>query len=114
MVWSSANNRPIESLTERLTMITIVAKNYINPEYLDQYIILARQLVQSSRNEFGCRKYDLHQDIQNPAILTFIEDWVDEKAIEDHNNSVHYKAIVPILRGYCTQPGEINFYRMQD
>ena len=42
--------------------------------------------------------------------LTFIEEWKDEKAIEIHNNSEHFKSIVPKLSKF--KEGDINHGNM--
>lgn len=44
--------------------------------------------------------------------LTFIEEWKDEKAIEIHNNSEHFKSIVPKLSKF--KEGDINHGNMRN
>ena len=41
--------------------------------------------------------YNLYESLDG-KYLTFIEEWKDEKAIETHNNSDHFKSIVPKIR----------------
>ncbi|NMM62531.1 antibiotic biosynthesis monooxygenase [Clostridium sp. P21] len=76
-------------------MIKIISKNTLKQGQSSKFIKLAEELIEKTRNEDGCISYHLLQDINNPLILTFVEDWRDEKAIENHNNSEHFKRIVP-------------------
>ncbi len=93
-------------------MITIIAKNTVKEGCVEEFIKVAAPLIEGSQKEAGCQKYDLHQDIKNPCILTFIEHWDDEAAIEAHNNSEHYKKIVPLLGPLVEAPSEVNLYKL--
>ncbi len=92
-------------------MITIIAKNIVKEGCVEEFIKVAAPLIEGSQKEEGCQVYNLHQDIKNPRILTFIELWDDEKAIELHNNSKHYKEIVPLLGPLVEAPSEVNLYK---
>jgi quinol monooxygenase YgiN len=92
-------------------MITIIAKNIIKPGMAENFKIAARQLVEASRKETGCVSYDLCEDIYDSNILTFIECWKDETAIEKHNQSEHFTRIVPQL-GAFRDGSEVNSYRI--
>lgn len=92
-------------------MIKIVAKSVIKDDEREKYIQLSRELIEKSRQEEGCISYGLYQDINNSSIFTFIEEWQDQKAIELHNNSEHFKRIVPILAELKIEKGEVNLYK---
>ena len=93
-------------------MITIVAKKTIKQGKLEEYKTLVEKLIDESRKEEGCISYNLFEDINNPNILTFIEEWRSEEEIKLHNNSEHYTSIVP--KGVDLQEGktEVNLYKM--
>ncbi|MEH7158942.1 hypothetical protein [Neobacillus drentensis] len=46
----------------------------------------------------------------NPTILTMLEEWVDEEALNLHNKSKHVMKIVPEHRK-LRESTEINLYR---
>jgi quinol monooxygenase YgiN len=48
---------------------------------------MAREAVAETRKEKGCIMYTLHEDINDPSILSTLEEWVDEEAIDQHNKS---------------------------
>ncbi|NHC40260.1 antibiotic biosynthesis monooxygenase [Bacillus sp. MM2020_1] len=92
-------------------MIRVVAKGKLKPDVkLDEYLKIARELVTETIKEKGCISYVLHVDINDPSIVTMIEKWVDEEAIEQHNSSEHVRKIVPELRK-LRESAEINLYR---
>jgi quinol monooxygenase YgiN len=92
-------------------MIRIVAKGKLKPDVkVEDYLKLARELVTETNKEKGCISYLLHEDINDPSIVTMIEKWVDEEAIKQHNSSEHVLKIVPELRK-LRESTEINLYR---
>ena len=54
--------------------------------------------------------YTLHEDIHDPSILTTIEEWVDEQAIDEHNKNEDVWRYVKELRK-LREYTEINSYR---
>lgn len=92
-------------------MIKVVCKAKLKPGVkVEEYFLLAREVVSETRKEKGCITYTLHQDINDPTILTMLEEWVDEEALNQHNKSEHVMKIVPELRK-LRESTEINLYR---
>lgn len=92
-------------------MITIVAKNTVKADSIEAFKKAAAPLIEASQKEEGCRAYCLYEDIKTPGILTFIEEWASEEAIKKHNESPHFKAIVPTLAPFCAAPSEVSLYK---
>jgi quinol monooxygenase YgiN len=78
-------------------MIHIVARNSVKKSQVETFKVLTKELILKSKEEAGCIAYDLYEDMNNPTVLTFIEIWANEEAIERHNKSEHFKKIVPKL-----------------
>ena len=93
-------------------MITIVAKNLIKQGKVEEFKNLAEKLIIESREERGCVSYNLYQDSNNRNILTFIEEWESEDAINLHNNSKHFTSIVPKFSDLQESHPEINLYKI--
>jgi quinol monooxygenase YgiN len=92
-------------------MIKVVAKAKLKPGVtVEEYLLQARELVAETRKEEGCITYALHQDINDPSIVTMLEEWVDEESLNQHNLMDHVKRIVPGLRE-MRESTEINIYR---
>jgi len=96
-------------------MIKIVVKNLIKQDQIDGYIELMTELVRKTRQlDEGCIEYALFQDMKNPQILTIIEEWENQEALDKHMEADHFKEIVPKLDVFCEKPGEINLYKPVD
>ena len=94
-------------------MIKIVATNYIKKDKKDDFLKLAKDLILESRKEAGCIAYDIYESIDGKC-LTFIEEWKDEEAIKSHNNSNHFKTIVPKLAEFLDGGNDVVLYKKID
>ena len=91
-------------------MIKIVSKNPVKEENKKEFIETAKELIEKSRKENGCISYSLYESLDG-KYLSFIEEWKDEKAIENHNNSEHFKAIVPKLGELTSGDKDVILYK---
>ena len=90
--------------------IKLVAKNYVKPEKVEDYIDLSKELVKETLKEEGCIEYGLYQDSKDSRILTMLEEWEDNNCLERHFNSEHFKQIVPLMGDCLEKETEINVY----
>ena len=65
----------------------IVAENYIKEEYQEEFLKLTKELIILSREEKGNISYHLYQDINDDSHFTFIEEWQNQEAIDEHNQT---------------------------
>ena len=93
-----------------LLTIRVVAKNYVKPEKIQEFIDLCKKLVEESVKEEGCMDYGLYQELDNPGILTMLEEWRDKSNLDKHLNSNHFREIFPLLSEYLEKETEINMY----
>ncbi|RLL41332.1 antibiotic biosynthesis monooxygenase [Oceanobacillus piezotolerans] len=92
-------------------MIKVVCKVKLKPGVkIEEYLIMAREVISETRKEKGCITYTLNEDSHDPTILTMLEEWVDEEALNEHNKSEHVIKIVPELKK-LRESTEINIYR---
>lgn len=94
-----------------LLTIRVVAKNYVKPEKVQEFMGLCRNLVEATLKEEGCIDYGLHQELENSGILTFLEEWEDENSLGKHLNSNHFREIFPLLSECLEKKTEVNIYR---
>lgn len=94
-----------------LLTIRVVAKNQVKPEKIQEFMGLCKKLVEASLKDEGCIDYGLYGELENPEILTFLEEWKDEKSLDAHLNSNHFKEIFPLLSEFLEKETEINVYR---
>ena len=93
-------------------MITIVAKSTIKPGMTEDFKREAIPLIEASQKESGCISYDMYEDVNNPNILAFIEQWEDRAAIDAHNKSAHVTRIVPRISAFREGAPEVHLYQM--
>ena len=79
--------------------LKIVATVVVKPEYRQTLLDCFQTLVQASREEAGNIGYDLHETLDNPNRLVFIEHWQSQAAIDEHNASEHFQAFVKTIEG---------------
>jgi quinol monooxygenase YgiN len=93
-------------------MIKIVARNTVQEGKKEEFLSLVKELIEKSRAEDGNISYDLCEDIKDPNVLTFIEEWKDQAAIRIHNACEHFTRIVPQI-GKLTVAGggEVRLYQ---
>jgi len=93
-------------------MIRVVAKNTVKKEQIDEFIDLAKKLAEATNSkDEGCIHYDLYQDLNDPRILTFIEEWESMEALDKHMAAPHFKEIVPKLGAFADGPEDVHLYR---
>lgn len=90
--------------------VRVVAKNYVKPEKVQEFMGLCKKLVEASLKDEGCIDYGLHQELENSGILTFLEEWKDKGSLDKHLNSNHFREIFPLLSECLEKETEINVY----
>ncbi|WP_029904371.1 putative quinol monooxygenase [Prevotella sp. 10(H)] len=82
-----------------MTELKIVAVIVVKAEYQKELEKVFHTVVDETRKEAGNVSYDLHQDCQNPLKYTILEVWKSQAAIDEHNESAHFKAFVAGVEG---------------
>ncbi|MDD2371263.1 MAG: putative quinol monooxygenase [Firmicutes bacterium] len=91
-------------------MIKVVAKNCVLEGRLDDAIALYKELIEKTTKEKGCIKYELFQDINDPRILTMIEEWENKEALNAHEVSEHFIRIFPLLKEITEKDSDFRIY----
>lgn len=65
-------------------MIIVLGSVVIQAGQLAQALALGQAHVARSRTEPGCLAHAVHQDIENPLKLVFVEQWADSAALARH------------------------------
>lgn len=93
-------------------MITVVAKNHIKEDKVNEFLALAKGLVEeTNKNDSGCARYELFQDLSDPQVLTIIEEWGDKESLDSHMASKHFREASASFAGLVEGPAEINLYQ---
>jgi quinol monooxygenase YgiN len=70
---------------------------------------ILREMVVHTRNEPGCRRYDLYRSAPASAEHTFalIEQYADQAAIQAHRETPHYKAYRASIMELLAKPIDV-------
>lgn len=91
-------------------MISVVAKNIVKDNKIEEFKSLAEELIKETLKEKGCIEYSIYEDSEKNNILTFIEKWEDMEVLKAHFETPHFKKIVPQFEE-LTEGGDINIYK---
>ncbi len=78
-------------------MITIVANFDVKSDCVDKFIKLAGDCTRSTRKENGNLSYKVFQSRDDETKFTFIEEWLNDVAIEKHNEAPHFKMFIDLI-----------------
>lgn len=67
------------------------------PEFLEDVTSILHTMVEESRKEPTCLKYDLHQGIEDKTQFVFWEIWESKEALEQHNQQHYIQAFREIV-----------------
>lgn len=92
-------------------MIKVVAKANYFEDKVEDAIKLYEELVKETRKEDGCIYYSLFKDTKDPSVLTMIEEWESQEALDLHIKSNHFTTIVPMIAKF-RKSSELNIYEL--
>jgi quinol monooxygenase YgiN len=69
-------------------------------------------LVPPARRELGCYQYDLLINNTDARELCFVERWDGDKALDQHLESAHVKAMLRQVEGLLESPPDVRRFRL--
>ena len=89
-------------------MIVLIAKSTVQEGKQEEFVRIAKKMVEETRKEEGCISYDLVKDETDDVVFCFIEKYKDEAALEAHRASAYFQTYVPMLGALRTKPSELS------
>lgn len=77
-----------------MSTVTVVAQVTARKEHVEAVKTECLKMVAPTRREEGCIEYRLHQDMDDPAVFIFYENWRSPACLEQHMNSRHFQSYV--------------------
>ena len=82
-------------------MIKVVFKFKLKPDVsVEDYLVIAREAISETRKEKGCISYTINVDINDPSILTMLEEWEDQESLNQHNKNEMFKKLFKSLKNF--------------
>ncbi|WP_299109869.1 putative quinol monooxygenase [uncultured Tenacibaculum sp.] len=88
----------------------IIAQLSIKEAYKAQFLNLSEDMVTTSNSEEGCITYQLHNDVFDSNSFLFYEEYINEEAVNHHNNSIHFSSFINAITPLLTKAPIINMY----
>ena len=65
-------------------MIIVTGSVHARPETLADVLTASLEHVRRSRTEPGCLMHSVHQSVEDPMVVVFLEHWADRDALDAH------------------------------
>ena len=88
--------------------LRIVASMLVAPGKRDALLPEMKKLVDDTRAEVGCIRYDLFQGDDNPDVLVFIEEWETRPLWEAHMKGEAIRAFNARIHAGAFAAGEVH------
>lgn len=75
----------------------IIVKASVQPTKVEEFLRAAKIMISKSNQEQGCLSYRLSKDVNYENEFFFYEKYKNEKAVESHNLSAHYKTFISLV-----------------
>ena len=92
--------------------LRVIARLIAFPDKVAQLKSLLLSIIEQTRQEQGCIKYELLQNQSDLTDFTFIEEWESAALLEQHLASNHIQAAVQKLAGLAVAPPDIRCYEL--
>lgn len=90
--------------------IRVVAHLTARPDKIEETREALSALVEPTRAEDGCIKYELTQNNSDPTDFTFVEEWSTDAALDAHLESEHIRALRSKAGDLLAAPPDIRRY----
>jgi quinol monooxygenase YgiN len=92
-------------------IIQCVADVFVKLESVEKVRSVLIKLVEDARNDEGCLKFKLFENINDNSQFTFIEVWENEEAFEDHLQSDLVRIASMDINNDLTKPADVKRYK---
>lgn len=89
---------------------TIIAQLSVDGKKVEQFIELAKTMVQKSKQETGCLTYRLFNEIDKPNEFIVYEKYINQEAVELHNSSEHLAVFLKSVSTLLSDKPIIDIY----
>ena len=90
--------------------VHIIARFNAKPDSIDALRKQLLAMLEPTRQEAGCIRYDLLNNIAEPTDFTFVEEWASQAAIDAHMKTPHLQAVVADSAPLLASPLDVRFY----
>lgn len=89
---------------------TILVQASVKEIKVEEFIELSQAMIKKSVSENGCLTYKLFKSLNKENEFFFYEKYENEKAVENHNSSEHFKFFIDSVMPLLTKEPTIEIY----
>ncbi|WP_313375420.1 putative quinol monooxygenase [Chishuiella sp.] len=89
-------------------MLQVIAKSIAKDDKIEETKKALEALVNPTRKEDGCIKYELFQDIDHPEVFVFSEEWESKTKLEVHLKQPHLVNWAELSKTLLKEPMEVS------
>lgn len=93
------------------TKVHVVARIHAKPGQEAEVRTLLRAIVEPTRHERGCLRYELFQARESPTTFVFLEEWESDELLDVHLGGPVVQGALPRLMPLLAAPPDIVRYR---
>ena len=104
------NGKHTTSLTQTTATdygMMIIAKLTVKPDKVKAFTDAAREIIEKSNKEPGCKSYQLYQDPYDNTKFVFVEEYKNQAAVDAHFASDYFKVFGPKISDLVAEPAKI-------
>ncbi len=87
--------------------IHVIARFNAKPDSIDALRTRLLAMLEPSRKEAGCIRYDLLNNSADPTDFTYVEEWASQAAIDAHMQTPHLKALLVDTAPLIASPADV-------
>ena len=91
-------------------MIIVTGSVHARPDKLDEVLAASLEHVHRSRTEPGCLLHSVHQNVEDPTVVVFVEHWEDYDALTAHFAVPASNAFVKTLAALTVERPTMEIY----
>jgi quinol monooxygenase YgiN len=95
-----------------MSTIHVIARHRARPETIEEVRRILLSLLEPSRAEPGCLKYELLQNADDPTDFTFVETFASDDALKEHAAAPYIAGLASKLQDLVARPAEVCRYRV--
>lgn len=92
-------------------MITINATVFVKDTAIQEYLTLARTLINGTRTEAGNLRYDMYQSVEQPGTFMFVEQYVDQAGLDAHHVAAHFTTFLMNVESLLSGEMDVKVFR---
>ena len=92
--------------------IWVIAHLSARPDRIEEVRESLTNLIEPTRAEDGCIRYELTQNNNDPTDFTFVEEWTDDESLDRHLESAHIRDLQSRAGELFGAPPDIRRYTL--